>query len=259
LIDSHCHLADDAFAEDLDEVVARARAAGLSTALCVLAMDEPAEAARAPRVTALWPSIRFAIGVHPHQAGRFVAPIAETVARVRHAVETTAAVAAVGEIGLDYHYELSPRDLQRTLFRAQVALAGEMQLPIVVHSREAEADTVAILQEAAPGSLRGVLHCFTGTAGMAHWAVGAGLYISFAGIVTFQNAVALREVVKAVPLARLLVETDCPYLAPVPFRGKRNEPAFVVEVARTIAGLKGVPPDELRDAVTANFRRLFGA
>lgn len=258
MIDSHCHLADDAFAQDLDEVVARARGAGLSTALCVLAMDESDEAARAPRVAALWPSIRFALGIHPHQAGRFAGPLDQTISAVRGALEATSGIRAVGEIGLDYHYDFSPRDVQREVFRAQVVLAGEMQLPVVVHTREAEADTMALLEDAARKPLAGVLHCFTGTAQLARWALDVGLYVSFAGIVTFPNTRALREVAGSVPLDRLLVETDCPYLAPEPFRGSRNEPAHVIEVAETIARLQGMSVGELSDAVTANFRRLFG-
>ena len=163
VIDSHCHLADEAFAPDLDQVVARAREAGLSAALCILAMDEPEEMARAPRVASAWPSVRFAIGVHPHQAGRFTQPVPETIARVRQALEQTPAISGVGEIGLDYHYDLSPRDLQRAIFGAQLALAGEMHLPVVVHTREAEADTVALFEHASAAGVSGVLHCFTGT------------------------------------------------------------------------------------------------
>ncbi len=258
MIDSHCHLADADFAADLPEVVARARAAGLSSALCVLAMDEADEWARAPRVAALWPAVRFAIGIHPHQAGQYrEVPRPTAMAAVRRALEATPALSALGEIGLDYHYDLAPREVQRDIFEAQVILAGEMQLPVVVHTREAEADTIAILDRSARKPLAGVLHCFTGTAALARWAVDAGLHVSFAGIVTFQNAGELREVARDVPLDRLLVETDCPYLAPVPFRGKRNEPAHVAQVARTIAELKGIPVDTLDAAVTANFNRLF--
>ncbi len=258
MIDSHCHLADDAFAPDLGEVVARARAAGLTEALCVLAMDEAAEAARIPRIAGLWASIRFALGIHPHQAGQYAGrPLPDVIAGVRRRLADTPRLSALGEIGLDYHYDLAPREVQRDIFEAQVILAGEMQLPVVVHTREAEADTIAILDRSARKPLAGVLHCFTGTAALARWAVDAGLHVSFAGIVTFQNAGELREVARDVPLDRLLVETDCPYLAPVPFRGKRNEPAHVAQVARTIAELKGIPVDTLDAAVTANFNRLF--
>lgn len=258
MIDSHCHLADDAFEADLEQVVGRARAAGLSSALCIVGVDRPGEVERVPRIAALWPDVRFAAGIHPHEAGRFLAPVAGTLGIVRRAIDAIPAVGALGEIGLDYHYDLSPRDVQRTIFRAQIALAAEMQLPVVVHTREAEADTVAALEEAGGPRLRGVLHCFTGTAETARWALGAGLYISFAGVVTFRNADALREVVGIVPLDRLLVETDCPYLAPAPYRGRRNEPAFVVEVAATVAGLKGVPVERLDEVVTSNFHALFG-
>jgi TatD DNase family protein len=256
MIDSHCHLADAAFADDVEAVVSRALAAGLTDGLCVLAMDEPDEWSRVTRVAALWPGLRFAVGIHPHQAGRFTAPAAESVATVRGAITGTPRACAVGEIGLDYHYDLSPRAVQRELFAAQAALAVEMELPVVVHTREAEADTRAILENAR--GLRGVLHCFTGTEQMARWAVDAGFHVSFAGIVTFANASALREVARDVPLDRLLVETDCPYLAPIPHRGQRNEPAYVMEVGRVIADLKQVTPAEFDQAVTENFVRLFG-
>ena len=258
MIDSHCHLAGDAFATDVEEVIARARAARLSTALCVLAMGEPEEAARVPRIASLWPDLRFAIGVHPHEAGRFTGSVDATMASVRRALGDIPRIAALGEIGLDYHYDLSPRDVQRAIFRAQLALAGEVRLPVVVHTREAEADTVALMEAAGGWHLRGVLHCFTGTVEMSRWAVRAGLYVSFAGIVTFQNADALRQTAADVPLERLLVETDCPYLAPAPFRGERNEPALVVEVAKTLAHVKNVSLDTLDEAVTANFHTLFG-
>jgi TatD DNase family protein len=257
LIDSHCHLADAAFADDLDEVVSRARNAGVSQALCVLAMGEPEEAARVPRVAAAWPGLRFAIGIHPHEAGRFVGPIEDSVAAVRRAIDELPSASALGEIGLDYHYDLSPRDVQRELFRAQVRLAGDLHLPLVVHTRDAEDDTIAIL-DASP-AVAGVLHCFTGSERMARWAIDRGWYVSFAGIITFANAATLRSIASTVPLDQLLIETDCPYLAPVPFRGRRNEPAFVVEVARRLANLAGLPLERFRDAMAANFVRLFGA
>ncbi len=259
MIDSHCHLADEAFAADLEQVILRARGAGLSRALCVLAMDEPSEIARARHVAALWPSINFALGIHPHQAGRFAGRLSDTIAALRRTLDETPGLRALGEIGLDYHYDLSPRDAQQEVFRAQVALAGEMQLPVVVHTREAEADTIEILEAAGPRPLSGVLHCFTGSQQMARWAVDSGLHVSFAGIITFQNAHALREIASQLPLDRLLVETDCPYLAPVPFRGKRNEPAHVVEVVKRLAEVRQVPASEIASAVTTNFDRLFGA
>jgi len=259
VIDSHCHLADDAFEADLDAVVARAQAAGVSGGLCVLAMDEPARMRRVPRVAEAWPELGFAAGIHPHEAAHFTGPELQRVQRVRQALDGLPRRRALGEIGLDYHYDFSPREVQREVFREQVRLAGEMQLPIIVHTREAEADTRAILEAEASHPVRGMLHCFTGSATMAEWAIAAGMYVSFAGILTFPNATALREVAASLPLDRLLAETDCPYLAPVPYRGKRCEPAFVVEVGRTLARLRDVPYEELARALTENHARLFGA
>jgi TatD DNase family protein len=258
VIDSHCHLADEAFAGDLDEVVARAMAAGLRSALCVLSMGEPGELARARRVAALWPDAGFAIGAHPHQAHDVAMGVAQLQAAVRTAAAGVERLLAIGEIGLDYHYDLSPRDVQREVFAAQVALARDMGRPVVVHTREAEADTREILEAHGPNPLDGVLHCFTGSAEMAAWAVGAGLHVSFAGIVTFPGAQALRDVARTVPVERLLVETDCPYLAPVPFRGKRNEPAHVTRVIEVLAVARGMRADVLAAEVEQNFDRLFG-
>ncbi|MGE5359668.1 MAG: TatD family hydrolase [Bacteroidales bacterium] len=255
MIDSHCHLADAAFEEDLEAVVARAHSAGVSDGLCVLAMDEVSEHARLPRIAAAWPALRFAVGIHPHQAGAFAGRVAGSVEAVKRLLVDTPGMRAVGEIGLDYHYDLAPRDVQREVFAAQVQMAGEMHRPVVVHTREAEEDTQAIMGRAS--ELSGVLHCFTGSAAMADWAIEKGLYISFAGVVTFANAAALREVAARVPLDRMLVETDCPYLAPVPHRGRRNEPAYVVETARTVAELKGVAIEAFDRAMNENFRRLF--
>jgi TatD DNase family protein len=257
LIDSHCHLADAVFEADLDAVVARAQAAGVCGGVCVLAMGEPDEFARVPRVAEAWPALLFAAGIHPHEAARFTGSEAERLHRVRRALEDLPRAGALGEIGLDYHYDSSPREVQREIFREQVRLAGERQLPMIVHTRDAEADTRAILEDEAARPLRGVLHCFTGSAAMAEWAVGAGLYVSFAGVLTFPNAGALRVIAAELPLDRLLVETDCPYLAPVPHRGKRCEPSLVVEVARTLARLRGITTEEFDGAVTANYARLF--
>jgi TatD DNase family protein len=257
VIDSHCHLADDAFEADLDAVVARAQAAGVSEGLCVLAMDEPAQMRRVARVAEAWPALRFAAGIHPHEAARFTGPEPQRLDRVRRALHDMPRVCALGEIGLDYHYDCSPREIQREIFREQVRLAGEMRLPMIVHTREAEDDTRAILGGEAPQPLRGVLHCFTGSAAMAEWAIEAGLYVSFAGILTFPTANELRAIAADVPLDRLLVETDCPYLAPVPLRGQRCEPAFVVEVGRTLARLHDVPYEDVSRAITANYTQLF--
>jgi TatD DNase family protein len=256
VIDSHCHLSDEAFAPDLEAVIARARDAGLSGALLVLPMNDAAEAARAKRVVALWPEVRLAIGIHPHQAGGFTSAADDVVESVRQA-SAAPLVRAIGEIGLDYHYDFSPRDAQARVFRAQLRLARSLDLPVVIHTREAEDDTRRILEEEWQTGGRGVLHCYTGTATLARWALDFGLHISFAGIVTFPRADALRSVAAEVPLDRLLVETDCPYLAPVPHRGHRNEPAWVVAVVETLAAVRHVPAGVVAERAEANYARLF--
>lgn len=259
MIDAHAHLADEAFEADLDEVVGRARAAGLRSCLCILAAGDAGEAARAARLAALWPDARFAIGVHPHQAGAFGADPAGAVERVREAVIRDRRVRAVGEIGLDYHYDFSPRSVQQDLFRRQVRLARDLALPVVIHTRAATDDTFAILQEAGEGDVRGVFHCFSGDTEMAHAALALGFAVSFAGIVTFPRAEAVREAARVVPADRLLVETDAPYLAPVPHRGKRNEPARVVHVAEALARARGESLAAVDEAVTATYETLFEA
>jgi len=257
LIDSHCHLADPAYSEDLEEAVRRARAAGVDGGLCVLALGDSAEELQAARVRAAWPELRFAVGVHPHQAHEFAARTGEVARAVEAACARIPGVCAIGEIGLDYHYDLSPRDVQRELFRRQVAFAREAAWPIVIHTREADDDTVGILGEEGRGEVRGVFHCFSGAAELARAALDLGFAISFSGIVTFPKAEALRAIAAAVPGDRLLVETDCPYLAPVPRRGRRNEPAWVVHTAETVAHVRGMTRTELEATVAANFARLF--
>ena len=257
MIDSHCHLADEAFAGDLDAVVARAREAGVTHALVILAAGDEREASQARRVEALWPGVRVSIGVHPHQAHAFADHPERAAQVVRAQVAATPAARAIGEIGLDYHYDFSPRDVQQAVLAAQVRLARELDLPVVIHTREADADTIAILKEAGEGRLRGVLHCFTGDASLAAAGLDLGFYISLAGIITFPKAQALRDTVRAVPIDRLLTETDSPFLAPVPHRGKRNEPAWVAGVAEALAALHEVPVERLTKAVEANFVALF--
>jgi TatD DNase family protein len=257
VIDSHCHLADDTFATDLEAVVARAKEAGLERALVVLEAGNDKEAAQAERVAALWPETRFTIGVHPHQAHQFAAEPGRAARVVREQFKATAAARAVGEIGLDYHYDFSPRDVQQAVFRAQLRLARELDRPVVIHTREADEDTLAILREEGGGALRGVLHCFTGNDALADAGLALGLFVSLAGIVTFPKAAALRDTARRVPLDRLLVETDSPFLAPVPYRGKRNEPAYVARVVAALAVMHGVPPEPLAERTTANFHTLF--
>jgi TatD DNase family protein len=257
VIDSHCHIAGEEFAADLDDVVARAQAAGVTSALCILEAEDEAELTRAGRVREAWPAARFATGVHPHHAGKFAsdrAAAVHTVGRVLEAIDAC----AVGEIGLDYHYDFSPRDVQQEVFRLQIRLALQRNLPVIIHTREATEDTFRILREEGAGALRGVFHCFTGNSSMAREALEIGFYLSFAGILTFPKAGDLREAAKLTPLDRLLSETDSPYLAPTPHRGKRNEPAYVTRVVETLAELHGCASTEMAARLDQNFSRLFG-
>ena len=254
MIDSHCHLADDTFVGELDDVIGRAKEAGLTAALCILAAGDEEEAARAETVRQKWPDVRFATGVHPHAAGSFKeSPAASAETTRTHA--TRFGACGIGEIGLDYHYDFAPRDVQQQVFAAQLALARELDRPVIIHTREATDDTFAILQES--GDVRGVFHCFTGDAGMARRALDIGFYVSLAGIITFPKAGELRETVRAVPLDRLLTETDSPFLAPVPHRGKRNEPAHVARVVAALAELYQVDAGDLARRTGANFHTLF--
>jgi TatD DNase family protein len=257
VIDSHCHLADDAFQSDLADVIARAKTAGIVHALCILAADNAAECARAAQISVAWPGVRFSLGVHPHQAAPYAARESEIADLIKSQAAGNPGLRAIGEIGLDYHYDFAPKAVQHQVFRAQIRLARELDLPIIIHTREAEEDTIAILREESGGSLRGVLHCFTGTPALAEQSLALGLHISFAGIVTFPKAEALRDVAALVPDDRLLCETDSPYLAPTPHRGKRNEPAWVLRVAEELGRVRGVPTERVRDLVSSNFSALF--
>lgn len=257
MIDSHCHLAGEEFSADLGAVVARAQDAGVSQALCILASEDDAELARAAVVRDAWPAMRFATGIHPHHAGKFAGDVARAIDTVRAAVAASGAC-AIGEIGLDYHYDFSPRDVQHEIFRAQIRLARELDLPIIIHTREATADTFAILAAEGGSAVRGVFHCFTGDASMAAQALALGFYLSYAGIITFPNAGDLRETARQTPADRLLSETDAPYLAPVPHRGKRNEPAYAVRVVETLAELHGQSRGDMAQRIRSNFRQLFG-
>jgi TatD DNase family protein len=211
--------------------------------------------ARAEVIRRAWPSARFACGVHPHHAGTFEGKVEDAVDASASALDYSKAC-AVGEIGLDYHYDFAPRPLQQEVFRAQVRLAANRALPIIIHTREADADTLRILKEERCD--RGVFHCFTGDARMAREALDLGFHLSFAGILTFPKAAELRDVAQQTPLDRILSETDSPYLAPVPHRGKRNEPAFVVRVVETLAGLHGLTREAMAARIAANFVDLFG-
>lgn len=258
MIDSHCHLADDVFVADLGDVVARAQGAGVERGLCILSADEPEELGRVPHLRRAWPGVLFAAGVHPHRSGPYAARPADAAERTRAAVALADAV-AVGEIGLDYHYDFSPRAVQGEVFAAQIALALELRRPVIIHTREATQDTHAVLREAGQSRVRGVMHCFSGTRDEARQALDIGFYVSLSGIVTFPKAESLREVARFVPGDRLLIETDAPFLAPVPHRGKRNEPAWVAETLRVLAALRGDPLETLEAQIDANFSRFVQA
>lgn len=249
IIDSHAHLSMEPLAADRAAVLARARAAGLAHMLTI--GTTVAESRVALEVARAHPEVSCTAGVHPHEVN---AMTEGDLAAIR-AMAADPNVVAIGEIGLDYHYDHSPRDTQRHWFRRQMALARELGLPVVLHTREAEADTAQVLRE-FPG-VTGVLHCFSSDPSLAETGLELGYYVSFSGIVTFGKAEAVREAARKVPLERMLVETDCPYLAPVPFRGKTNEPAYVTLVAEALAEIKGVPVAELVAATSANARRLF--
>jgi len=257
LVDSHCHIAGSEFAADLDQVIERARAAGVERAFVVLAADDEPELRQAEEVRSRWSEVRFSIGVHPHNAGTFSSDPAEAARRVRKAIDAQPLARAVGEIGLDYHYDFSPRDVQQQVFREQIRLAHQLSRPIVIHTREADDDTLRILNEERGRDVGGVFHCFTGDRAMARRALDIGFHLSLAGIVTFPRAIELKEVARLVPLDRLLIETDSPYLSPVPHRGTRNEPARVARVAEVIAELRGERVEAITSATGKNFDRLF--
>ncbi|HEY0528952.1 MAG TPA: TatD family hydrolase [Gemmatimonadaceae bacterium] len=251
-IDSHAHLADPAFAGDRDEVISRARVAGAVAVVCI---GESLEAAAtAASIADDNPGFVFATaGVHPHDAAAFDA--ARDLPSLRRFLKDSAV--AVGECGLDYHYDNSPRDSQLTAFRAQIGLAAETSKPLVVHTRDAEDDTRAMIREARTLGACGVLHCYTGTRALADFAIDAGWYVSFSGIVTFRKWTD-DDLIRSIPRDRLLVESDSPYLAPVPFRGKRNEPAWVRNTLLKVAVVRGDDADVLGDVTTRNAERLFG-
>lgn len=257
MVDSHCHLAGPEFALDLSDVVARACNAGVSRALVIVAADDAAEIQQAGMVVDAWPNVRFSIGVHPHAAGKYAAEPGQAAAAVDSAIAAQPLTRGLGEIGLDYHYDLAPRNVQQEVFRQQIRLAAMRRLPIVIHTREAEDDTFRILDEERAEAVGGVFHCFTGDRAMARRVLDIGFHISLAGIVSFPKALELKEVARMVPLDRLLIETDSPYLAPVPHRGGRNEPAFVVRVAEVIGELRGETTEAIGEATRENFGRLF--
>lgn len=256
-IDSHAHIDGEEYDADRDEVVERARDAGVCAILNVGTGDpNSGSLERAVEVAERYENVYAAVGVHPHDARLFDD---EAARRIHTLIKESSRVIAWGEIGLDYHYDNSPRDVQRDVFRKQLRMARAANLPVIVHSREAEDDTVEILREELDGFLRrGVMHCFGGSLKMMEQVVELGFMVSFAGVITFKKAEDLRDVARHVPLERLLIETDCPYLTPVPFRGKRNEPARVREVAKCLAEIRGLAVEEVGRLTTRNFARFFG-
>jgi TatD DNase family protein len=251
LVDSHCHLDDEKFAADFDAVVERARAAGVERMMAIGTGNGPPDLEVAVRLAAERECFYATVGVHPHDASKATA---ESFDRLRE-LAANPKVLAIGEIGLDYHYDFSPRDVQQQVFREQLRLAKSAGKPVVIHTREAWSDTLRLIDEGKPAAV--IMHCFTGGAEDARQCVERGFYLSFGGVLTFPKAENVREAARLVPADRLLVETDAPYLAPVPHRGKRNEPAFLVDTVRRLAEVRGVAFEEIASLTTSNFERLF--
>jgi TatD DNase family protein len=250
LIDSHCHLDDKRFAEDLDAVLDRAAAAGITRILTIGTGDGPPEIDRAVRLAERYPQISASIGIHPHDAAKATPQTYDDM----RALASHPKVVAFGEIGLDYHYDFSPREVQREVFVEQLKLARDVDVPITIHTREAWDDTVALLREHWRGP--GIFHCFTGGPEQAGEALALGFHLSYGGVLTFKTAEDVRESARITPGDRLLVETDAPYLAPIPHRGKRNEPAMMVETVRKLAEIRETTPEAIAALTTANFERL---
>jgi TatD DNase family protein len=252
LVDSHCHLDFPDFANDLDALVGRARTAGIGRMVTISTRVAKLDGLLA--IAERYPDVFCSVGTHPHHAAEEPdITTADLVAHARHPK-----IVALGEAGLDYHYDYSPREAQETGFRRHIAAARETGLPLVIHTREADEDTTRILEEEmGKGAFPAVLHCYTGGRALAMRAVELGLYVGFTGIVTFKKSDDLRAIAAALPADRILVETDAPYLAPGKFRGKRNEPAYVVEVAKSLAETRGVSFEEFSRQTTENFHRLF--
>jgi TatD DNase family protein len=252
LVDSHCHLDDKQFDADREQTVERARAAGVTHLLAIGTGNGPPDLETAIRLADTYPFVFATIGIHPHDASKATQEAFDALRRLAAHPK----VLGIGEIGLDYHYDFSPREVQRSVFEAQLEIASEAGKPIVIHTREAWEDTMDTLRSKWSG--RGIMHCFTGNAQQAREALDAGFHLAFGGVLTFPKGDSVREAAAITPAERLLVETDCPYLAPVPYRGKRNEPAFLVETVKRLAQVRGSHPDEIGELTTRNFERLFG-
>ncbi len=254
MIDSHAHLEMEAFDGDREDVLRRAKMVGVETILSLGLMDEGATYSKAFQLVDDHPELLTAIGCHPHDAKSFGSEGEQFLRELSQRPR----LVAIGEVGLDYHYNLSPPETQQDVFRRQIRVARSLGLPLIIHQREAEKDLITILDEEKSSEVGGILHSFTADRETALAAIERGFLISFSGIVTFKNAGPLREVARELPMDKILVETDCPYLAPVPYRGKRNEPAFVRETASCLADVKGFTLKEIEAATDENFRRFFG-
>lgn len=257
MTDSHCHLAGEEFVADLPAVVARAHAAGVVRAVVILSATDDAEVERRGVVSAAWPEVAFACGVHPHEAAKFADAPESAGERLRSLAAGSPEIRLAGEIGLDYHYDFAPREVQQRVFRAQLAVARALGLPVVIHTREAWDDTVSILRDERAGETGGVFHCFTGDEAQAREALDLGFCLSYSGIVTFPRADSIRAAARLTPADRLLTETDSPFLAPVPYRGKRNEPAYVAEVTRRLADTRGEAVDVTAASAAATLDGLL--
>jgi TatD DNase family protein len=254
LIDSHAHIDFPQFADDREAMLERARAAGVSALLAIGTGPGPEKLDSALPYADQYDWIYASVGIHPHEAKQVTPQHLEELAKLAKHPK----VIAWGEIGLDYFYDHSPRDIQHQVFRDQMALARDAKLPIIIHCRDAWPDCLALIEEVwRPTGIGGILHCFTGTIQEARRGLDAGFMISFAGNSTYPKTQHIRDAAKEVPLDRILIETDSPFLAPQPYRGKRNEPAYVTEVARTLANVRNLSPEELAASTAANFRRFF--
>lgn len=253
LVDSHCHLDDKRFGYDRSEVIARAQAAGVEWLLTIGTGDGPPGLDCAIRIAEQHERVLATVGVHPHDASKAGE---STIERLRTLLDHPKVV-GIGEIGLDYHYNFSPPEQQRALFAAQLRLAAEAGKPVIIHTREAWEDTLALLSECFDPRVGGIMHCFTGGEAEAERCLDLGFHLSFAGIITYPKATAVHAAATITPDARLLVETDAPYLAPIPFRGKRNEPAFVLNTVQRLAELRGQTPGQVASTTTRNFSALF--
>ena len=253
LVDSHAHIDDARFNDDREAVLQRAWDAGVRKILTIGNGGGPDEMGCGIPIAEQCDWIHTSVGVHPHDASK----VEERHYGLMEEMVRHPRILAIGETGLDYYYDNSPRDIQREVFRRQLAMAKKLELPVIIHTRDADDDTIALLEAETPS--RGVIHCFTSGGQLADFVIDLGFYISFSGIVTFPKAQPLAEIARRIPADRILVETDCPYLAPVPHRGKRNEPSFVADTARFIAVLRDIPFDEFAKQTSANFDRLFAS